>query len=349
MKSRVLPSCGFVMFGLVVVAIATEISSAMDDVQNAASLAKADLSPILQDLGSDSFTKRQSAVVALKSASTEQLEVLCSAFESTSDNEVARRLVEILEVHYGNPNPRSPEVKIVSEALEKAAHCDRWFVAEASRDVLDRHWQRRTEMAVLELVEMKVGLSPQDPTTLWKDDPDADQRPFGLVDPTSSQHLKIYINKDWPGNDRAFALLKRLDSLKADSFMTQPRLISIYLIDGHPLKVEQVGILKGIFGDTQIAERSRVCLGILNEPRFGGDFGVFVGSVQRGSSADDAGIRQRDLITAMNGEKVTDFESLVTRLRDFDVGDKVLLHVERLTNLGEPITENIEVTLKGWL
>jgi hypothetical protein len=277
------------------------------------------------------------------------MEAISSSLESSPDSEVARRLLEVLEVHYQQLNPRLPEVRIASESLEKATSADRWFIAEAARDVLDRHWQRRTEMAVLELVDMKVALSPQDPTILWKDDPNADRRPFGLVDPTSTQHLKIFINKDWPDNDRAFEVLKRLDSLKADSFMTQPRLISIYLIDGHPLKIEQVGILKGIFGDTQIAERSRVCLGILNEPRFGGDFGVFVGSVQRGSSADDAGIRQGDLITAMNGEKVTDFEALVTRLRNFDVGDKVLLHVETLSPLGERSTKNIEVTLKGWL
>jgi hypothetical protein len=277
------------------------------------------------------------------------MEAISSSLESSPDSEVARRLLEVLEVHYQQLNPRLPEVRIASESLEKATSADRWFIAEAARDVLDRHWQRRTEMAVLELVDMKVALSPQDPTILWKDDPNADRRPFGLVDPTSTQHLKIFINKDWPDNDRAFEVLKRLDSLKADSFMTQPRLITIYQIDGHPLKIEQVGILKGIFGDTQIAERSRVCLGILNEPRFGGDFGVFVGSVQRGSSADDAGIRQGDLITAMNGEKVTDFEALVTRLRNFDVGDKVLLHVETLSPLGERSTKNIEVTLKGWL
>ena len=50
----------------------------------------------------------------------------------------------------------------------------------------------------------------------------------------------------------------------------------------------------------------------------------------------------------MNGEKLTDFDQLVTKLRKFDVGDKVIFSVRSFRFPGNNGTEDIEVTLKGW-
>jgi hypothetical protein len=306
------------------------------------------LDTTIADLGSTDFAKRQQAVTVLKGATPEQVQEIGTTIRTSGDNEVVRRLIEILELRYEKASLDSSEVRSVSESLEESAVSDRWFVSEAARDVLDRHWQRRTEIAVVELSAMNVSLSPKDPTILWKANPDVDQGPFGRMDPTSSQHLKIYVDKAWPNDARAFDLLKRLDSLKSGSFMTQRRLVSIYLIDGHPLAVEQIAVLKGIFGDTGIAERGRVCLGVLNEPRFGAGEGILVGNVQPKSSAADAGIQGGDVIMGMNGEKLTDFDQLVTKLRKFDVGDKVTFSVRSFRFPGNNGTEDIEVTLKGW-
>jgi hypothetical protein len=307
-----------------------------------------EITQLVSDLGSPEFARRQAAVATLRNAKGQQLQEICKVLETGKDSEAARRIIEVLELRYEQAPLDSDDVRITSEAIEKSAHSERWFVSETARDVLDRHWQRRTEIAVVELVSMNVPLSPKDPSELWKQNPDAPPQMFGQADPTSSRHLKIYIDKSWPGNDRAFELLKRLDSLQTESFMTQPRLVSIYLIDGHPLAIEQVAILKGTFGDTQIAERGRVCLGVLNEPRFGVEEGILVGSVQKGSSADSAGIRSGDLIVAMNGKKLTDFDQLVTQLRSFDVGDKVMLHIRSNGLQDEGGSRSVEVTLKGW-
>lgn len=306
-----------------------------------------DVTALIAELGSPEFPKRQAALSILKESSPEQIEQISLNLESHTDNEIIRRLIEVLELHYENAELNSKEVRYASESLEKAAVSDRWFIAETARDSLDRHWQRRTEMAILELQALNVSLSPKDPTVLWKPDPDANRRPFG-INPTSSRHLKIYVDKQWPEGSRAFDLLKRLDSLKVDAFMTQPRLVSIYLIDGHPLTLEQTAILRGIFGDTGIAERGRVCLGVLNDPQFQRVAGVLVGDVQAASSADDAKIRTGDLIVSLNGEKLNDFEQLVKMLRNFDVGDKVTFRVQSLRFENETGYEDIEVTLKGW-
>ena len=307
-----------------------------------------EITQLVSDLGSPEYARRQAAVATLRDAKGQQLKEICKVLETGSDSESARRIIEVLELRYEQAPLDSEDVRITSEAIEKSAHSERWFVSETARDVLDRHWQRRTEIAVVELVSMNVPLSPKDPSELWKQNPDAPPQMFGQADPTSSRHLKIYIDKNWPGNDRAFDLLKRLDSLQTESFMTQPRLVSIYLIDGHPLAIEQVAILKGTFGDTQIAERGRVCLGVLNEPRFGVEEGILVGRVQEGSSAHAAGIRKDDLIVAMNGKKLTDFDQLVTELRSFDVGDKIMLHIRSSGLQDEGGSRSVEVTLKGW-
>jgi len=307
-----------------------------------------ELAQSLTRLASPVFADRQLAAETLKSASPEQISEIAAAVENHPDNEVVRRLIEILELRYGQTSLKSAVASVASEALEKAAESNRWFVSEAAKDVLQRHWQRRVELAVTELVRMNISLSPTDPTILWKPDPNNDGGPFGMRDPTSNQHLKIYVDQNWPADPRAFELLKRLEPLRSDAFLTRPTLVSFYLIDGHPLTTEQFALLKGLFGDFRIAERGRVCLGVLNDSRFGGELGVLVSSVQEGSSAADAGIRPGDLILGMNKEKIGSFEELVTLLRKFDVGDKITLQVRSGRRGSETPLSDVEVSLKGW-
>lgn len=57
--------------------------------------------------------------------------------------------------------------------------------------------------------------------------------------------------------------------------------------------------------------------------------GVVVAEVARNSSADNAGIQQLDIITAINGETVTDGQSLRQLLYQYQVGDTVSLTVIR--------------------
>lgn len=301
----------------------------------------------LVDMTSASFSLRQKAVQTLTTASAEQLKSVAMAVESHPDNEVIWRLIEILELRYDGGTADSPEASIASNALEKAATSERWFVAEAALDVLQRHWQRRVEIAVTELVKIGVPLKPTDPTDLWKREENPDVM-LGGRGAASSQHLKIYVDSVWPADPRAFELLTRLEELRGRATLRQPSGVSVYLLDGHTLSIEQVAILKGIFGALGVAERGQVCLGIMPNPGFGGEVGVLVGKIEKGSSADAADIREDDLIMAMNGEKLTDFDQLVTRLRKYKVGDKVTLTVLSHRLPGQRGVRDVEVTLKGW-
>ena len=57
--------------------------------------------------------------------------------------------------------------------------------------------------------------------------------------------------------------------------------------------------------------------------------GVTVGAVEQGSGAAQAGLQEGDLITAINGNAVTDYESLVGQINGKQPGEKVTVTIRR--------------------
>ncbi len=301
----------------------------------------------ISDLASPDYTRRQHAAVTLKNSSAEQIEQLGQVITSNPDNEVVRRVIEILEARYQQPDREAFGVAAASEVIESAAKSDRWFVAEASRDILKRHWKRRVELAVLELVRLGATLSPQDPVKLWDNTSDQDQLPFGFRNLEGTELLKIYIGRTWPKGPRSGTLLRRLESLGSELFLRDVGQIAIILVDGHTLNPEEIGELKGIFGEGPIQERGRVSLGIRSD-NLSDEPGVTVRKVESGSSAETAGIIARDTIIAINNEAVADFDALVTLLRKFEVGDRITLSVIKYNGPERNKPVDVLVILKAW-
>lgn len=301
----------------------------------------------ISDLASPDYMRRQHAAVTLKNSSTEQIEQLGQVITTNPDNEVVRRVIEILEARYQQPDREGFGVAAASEVIEFAAKSDRWFVAEAARDILQRHWKRRVELAVIELVRLGASLSPQDPTELWKAGLDLDHLPFRRRAGTRPDQLKIFVKDSWPKGPRGMELLRRLEALASDRFLRDTGDIIIILVEGQPLSVEEIAILKGIFGDAPLQERGKVSLGISPEG-LSSEPGVTVGAVTSESSADVAGIRSGDVITAINGVNVPDFEALVTILRKCGVGDVITLRVTKYNSTGVRENVDVAVTLKEW-
>ena len=331
-----------------------------------AGTASPDISATLAPLSAPEFSRRQQAVQSLRSLTetTEGIRALGQAIETHPDPETVRRVVDVLEIAYRDTDFREPQAFEVSEILERASVSGRWYLAEAAREILDRLWKRRVEIAITELNRLKIPMEPRDPTLLWQ----ASERQSSMfaADPTSNQHLKIYIDETWPADPKAFQLLQRLEGLAAWSRIGGG-LISLYKIDGNALTVEQTALLKGIFGDLRIQERGRVCLGILQESMFESGQGVLIGRVEKGSSADLAGLKSGDMILALNGEELSDFEDLVKLLRQFKVGDTITMTVlpqvfTPRRNFGVPYPpeeplesekgrqqpRDIKVRLRGW-
>ena len=57
--------------------------------------------------------------------------------------------------------------------------------------------------------------------------------------------------------------------------------------------------------------------------------GAYVGEVVSGSPADEAGIKEGDVVTKVNDEQISSADSLIIALRSYDVGDTVTLTVQR--------------------
>ena len=64
-------------------------------------------------------------------------------------------------------------------------------------------------------------------------------------------------------------------------------------------------------------------------PALGLDHGVVVTTVRKGGPADKAGIREEDVIIAMNGKPVRNGDDLVSRVADSPVGEQATITVDR--------------------
>ena len=76
--------------------------------------------------------------------------------------------------------------------------------------------------------------------------------------------------------------------------------------------------------------------------------GVLVGDVTAGGAADKAGVQAYDIITEVNGVKVTTFDELEAEKNKFEPGDKITLTVYRIPEGKQPDqgeTVKIELTL----
>jgi serine protease Do len=79
---------------------------------------------------------------------------------------------------------------------------------------------------------------------------------------------------------------------------------------------------------------------------YGMPVGVYVYSVISGSGAESAGLRQGDIITAMDGQTVSTMVELQSLLKSYEAGDTVTLTVERIQNSGYEAMQ-VSVTLSG--
>ncbi|MEJ7594807.1 MAG: PDZ domain-containing protein [Planctomycetaceae bacterium] len=298
----------------------------------------------IEQLRSPEFAVRQKSMETLQAVNAEQIDLLAQAIQTSPENEVARRCVDLLERRYSSGDRDSAVVRQASDALEAAAKSDRWFVAEAARDSLERHWKRRVEITMLELQKLGAGMSPKAPEKLWESNSEY-SGPFKLQSPARDDHLKIFVDEHWKADAKGFELLRRLVPLVSHDFMTGQSRVSVVLIDGHTQQLEEVAELKAIFGDTRVSLRGAVCLGIAHQPQDASRIGVEVSEVQQDSSAFKAEIQADDILLKFNDKPLKDFDELIELLKAFRPGDEVTFQVRRY---GDRTPFDVKVKLQGW-
>jgi len=298
----------------------------------------------IEQLRSPEFSVRQKSIETLQAANAEQIDLLVQAIQTSKENEVARRCVDLLERRYVTGDRDSAVVRQVSDALEAAAKSDRWFVAEAAQDSLERHWKRRVEITLLELQKMGAGMSPKVPEKLWENNREY-SGPFRRPSPAGDDHLKIFVDEHWKADAKGFELLRRLLPLVSHDFMTGASRVSVVLIDGHTQQPEEEAELRAIFGDTRVSSRGAVCLGIIYQAQDSGGSGVEVSDAQDDSSAFRAGIRAGDVLLKFDGRTLKDFDELIEKLKAFRPGDEVTFQIRRD---GKRTPFDVKVKLQGW-
>ena len=279
----------------------------------------------IEKLTSPEFVVRQEAAAKLMHLAPRQIRMIIGIAEKSEQVEVTQRIMMLLEQFYTSNNVEA--VNAASEALEAAALNERWAIAEAAGDVLDRHWVKRFKLTESELREFGVFFNKFSLENLL-----GGRLPRGnflFAGPVDSSMLQINLDQRWTGGDRGMALLTRLSDLAGPTGLIGTARIGVYLIDGHPLDDKAVTQLKATFGDARVVSRGKVCLGITNDPTGGDTIGCRVAEVRPGTSAHKGGVMSQDLIVAVDDVRIKDFDHLVDLLKKYEIDTVVRMEILR--------------------
>ncbi len=310
---------------------AGEIPAGEEEVQKQAEqadppvmLSDEEVQKLLSELTSTDFSKRQQAVVSLRTVSAEQIRLLLNAVAEQSAPEATRQVFELLEGFYSGDDPQ--KVLVASEIIENCTTSDRWMTAEAAGEILNRQWRRRSKLAIEHLQTLGARINSDNLESFAQGFAGRNRFMFQAGE---QPQLQINMVKSWKGGERGLQELERLAAvIRGENSVGEMR-AAVYLIDEHPLSESEVARLKAAFGDTRVVSRGRVCLGITNNIFFGDERGCRVGDVKENTSAFDAGILADDVILSVDDIEIRDFDHLVQMLRKYDVGDKVKMRIIR--------------------
>jgi len=329
---------------------------------HAASTATNDgLPELVTNLNANRFQERLAAQKKLERLTAPEIGHLGEIARTHPAAEVAMRIVDALEHHYISTNQENS--RTASAVLESLLDCDRRIVREATSNVLMNHWARRTLLAVETLRQrgalflLPAGFGITDEIRRPAAIP---PRGFpGLL--PGGNFIQVFITDEWIGNRDDLSVLQRMPDIhrlnvpapRIGNFrpgfffrpgqpaVAYPRL-AVFVINGHPLKNQDVTWLRSTIGDARISDRGQVMLGI-RAPWGATAAGCRIGAIVPHGSAQLSGLEAGDLITSVEGQTIESFEDLVEVLRGFQVGETVQVRVWRQSGLSL-----VDVELRGW-
>ena len=288
----------------------------------------------IEHLGSPQYARREAASKSLLAAGRPAIAPLAAAIE-TGDLEVASRGIEIL----GGMLADETLAAAAEAALERSAEEAGPAAARLAESALDFHHLGLAAAAREALASLGAAFHER---------PVVEQAGF-----------EVELGRDWKGTGDDLRQLARL-----------PRLEAI-LVHGVQLDDEAVAVLgrlRGLkrlelFGTGLTEEAIDQLAARLPEASFdvreGGKLGVgalaFGGpceiqTVEPGSAADQAGVRPGDVVVAVDGVAVNDFDGLTDRVAGRGPGERVRLTVARRGGDpgGDAETLDLEIRLDAW-
>jgi len=293
-----------------------------------------DINRWIADLGSPQFARREAASKALLDAGRPALASLATAIQE-GDFEVASRGIEIVRDMLA-----SDDVDLAADAervLERAAESN-GKAARLAAAALEFH-QVGTATAARERLENLGAVFRE--------------RPF-----VEQVGVEVEFGVAWKGTTEDLRQLARIRGLAGVGFHGVKLDAAAVAVIARLRRLEQVELFGTGLGEREIADLARKLPDARIDVRKGGKLGVgalaFGGpceirTIEPGSAADQAGIRAGDVIVAVDGKPVEDFDGLTSRLAGRGPGERVRVTVERGGAAdGDVERLDIDVRLDTW-
>jgi len=293
-----------------------------------------DIDRWIADLGSPQFARREAASKTLLDAGRPALAPLATAIQN-GDFEVASRGIEIVRD------------MLASDDLDLAVDAERVLEHAAESD------GKASRLAAATLEFHQVGTAAAARERLEKLGAVFRERPF-----IEQAGLEVEFGAAWKGTTDDVRQLARIRGLASVGFHGVKLDAAAVAVIGRLRRLEHVELFGTGLGDAAIADLARKLPDARIDVRKGGKLGVgalaFGGpceirTIEPGSAADQAGIRAGDVIVAVDGNLVEDFEGLTSRVAGRGPGEQVKVTVERggAAN-GDVERLDIDVRLDTW-
>lgn len=289
----------------------------------------------IDQLGAEQFAQREAASRSLAAAGRPALESLGAAV-LRDDLEVATRALDILRGFLA-----SDDELLAGDAeklLEAIAEGPDSAVSGLVNGALDFHHRGMTEAAREKLESLGAVITE------------------GFL-ASGHRGLQVTLNARWRGTSEDLRLLSRLQGVRLVGAFGVPLDAAAVAALGRLRGVESVQLFGTGIADDQLAALAAKLPATRIDVRKGGKLGVagqpmvgpcVITHVQDGSAAGKAGLQIGDVVVAIDGRPVANFESLTEQVGRHGPGDTIELELERNVPGEQARRFKSAVILDGW-
>jgi len=319
------------------------------------------IAALVGQLGADDFAQREAASRSLAAAGMAALGPLEAAIAG-DDLEVASRAAEIvrgfLAMPLESPAPGPRDAAPAPAAGPGADQPDRSELSAAAERLLCRVSERPdgplAGFAVAALDFHHRGMSQESRERL---------EALGAVisedfSPLTGQRgLHVKLGTDWKGSADDVRLVPRLRQVvqvsvlgvrlddSAAAALARVRGVERFELYGTGITDPAIELLRSRFPESRIDIRKGGKLGVGGQPSIGP---CMLTQVLAGSAADKAGLQISDIVLAIDGTPVPNFESLTDKVGRHGPGETLVLDVQRNAPGGRAERFTARVVLDGW-